>query len=166
MYEEYSILEGLSLKNGDPFDEIESSLAFKSLKYYNIYPGDGWRFKPRGYLYITGRREYFDYSKSPLGFSSVFIEPYTLENNFIESFNAAMYVWKTKKPTNEETLKGPYKNSYDAAGGNGTDKERYGTSSSFALTNEISCTKVTIEEAYNAFESVLLAFDLKDDNNP
>jgi hypothetical protein len=166
VYEEYSILEGLSLKNGDPFDEIESSLAFKSLKYYNIYPGDGWRFKPRGYLYITGRREYFDYSKSPLGFSSVFIEPYTLENNFIESFNAAMYVWKTKKPTNEETLKGPYKNSYDAAGGNGTDKERYGTSSSFALTNEISCTKVTIEEAYNAFESVLLAFDLKDDNNP
>jgi len=152
-------------------DKLLTTLQFQKsiseLTYYNIFPGDGWRFKPRGYLYITGRREYFEYSKSPLGFSSVFIEPYTLENNFIESFNSAIYVWKTKKPTNESTLKGPYKNSYDAAGGNGTDKNRNGSSSDFALTKDISCDDtVTIEEAYNAFESVLLSFDLKDDNNP
>jgi hypothetical protein len=166
---EYEEVNTISIEGstGDEIsDEAFINIADAKLKYYNIYPGDGWRFKPRGYLYITGRREYFEYSKSPLGFSSVFIEPYTLENNFIESFNSAIYVWKTKKPTNESTLKGTYKNSYDAAGGNGTDKERDGTSSDFALTNEISCTNVTIEEAYNAFESVLLAFDLKDDNNP
>jgi len=165
-YEEVNTISTKSSTGDEISDEAFVKIAAAKLKYYNIYPGDGWRFKPRGYLYITGRREYFEYSKSPLGFSSVFIEPYTLENNFIESFNAAIYVWKTKKPTNESTLKGPYKNSYDAAGGNGTDKERDGTSSDFALTNEISCTKVTPEEAYNAFESVLLAFDLKDDNNP
>ena len=45
-------------------------------------------------------------------------------------------------------------------------KKRLGSSSDFALTNEISCSGVNIESTFNAFEAVLLAFNLKDDNNP
>jgi predicted chitinase len=131
------------------------------LTYYNIYPGDGWRFKPRGYLHVTGRREYFEYGDDYLK------SPDKIVSSFLESFKAAIYVWKTKKPTSEETLKGPYKNSYEAAGGDGTDKKRTGSSSDFTLTNEISCEPDTaIGESFDAFESVLLAFNLKDEFNP
>ena len=128
--------------------------------YFNIYPGDGWRFKPRGYLYITGRREYFEYK------FSVFLNPNIVSGSFIESFNVAIYNWLFKKPSKEVQKK--YKNAWEVAGGDGTDKKRLGSSSDFALTNSISCKKtgVTIREAYNAFESVLLAFDLKNDDNP
>ena len=149
----------------DPFSVIASSLNFQKqlsgLTYYNIYPGDGWRFKPRGYLHVTGRREYFEYGDDYLK------SPDKIVSSFLESFKAAMHVWKTKKPNSEETLKGPYKNSYEAAGGDGTDKKRNGSSSDFTLTNEISCEPDTaIGESFDAFESVLLAFNLKDEFNP
>ena len=128
-------------------------------KYFNVYPGDQWRFKPRGFLYITGRKEYFEYGGDYLN------TPNKITTTFIESFNSAIYVWKNKKPVNIKTEE-LYKNSYEAAGGDGTDKDRKGTSSDFALTNEISCSGVNIESTFNAFEAVLLAFNLKDDNNP
>jgi predicted chitinase len=138
------------------------------LTYYNIYPGDGWRFKQRGYLYITGRREYFEYSNNwegSYGFNLALNQPYIIEKDIVDSFQVAVYNWKFKKPKDQKVLK-KYKNSYEVAGGDGTDKKRLGSSSDFALTNTISCEGVTIQEAYNTFESVLLAFDLKDDNNP
>jgi hypothetical protein len=37
----------------------ESSLI-KTLTYYNIFEGDAYRFKPRGYLYVIGRKQYTD----------------------------------------------------------------------------------------------------------
>jgi predicted chitinase len=158
--DKYSVIANALDSETISTSEFQKQLS--GLTYYNIYPGDGWRFKPRGFLYVTGRREYFEYGDDYLK------SPDKIVSSFLESFKAAIYVWKTKKPTNESTLKGPYKNSYDAAGGNGTDKDRNGTSSDFALTKDISCPKYSksIGEAYNAFESVLLAFDLKDDNNP
>ena len=128
-------------------------------KYFNVYPGDQWRFKPRGFLYITGRKEYFEYGGDYLN------TPNKITTTFIESFNSAIYVWKNKKPVNLKTEE-LYKNSYEAAGGDGKDKKRLGSSSDFALTNEISCSGVNIESTFNAFEAVLLAFNLKDDNNP
>jgi hypothetical protein len=132
----------------------------KKYPYYNIFPGDGWRFKPRGYLYITGRREYFAYGSDYLN------DPDKITSNFLELFNAAIYVWMNKKPSDEKVLEN-FKNSYEAAGGNGTNKKREGTSSDFELTSKISCQGgVGLEDAFNAFESVLLAFDLKDDFNP
>ena len=94
-----------------------------------------------------------------------FIYPDKVSFNFLESFIVSIYVWKNKKPKKSETEK-QYKNSYESAGGDGTDKDRKGTSSDFALTNVISCPGVGIESTFNAFESVLLAFNLKDDNNP
>jgi predicted chitinase len=148
-----------------PAEKVAAEKIFQGqlsgLTYYNIYPGDGWRFKPRGYLHVTGRREYFEYGDDYLK------SPDKIVSSFLESFKAAMHVWKTKKPTSKETLKGPYKNSYEAAGGDGTDKKRNGSSSDFTLTNEISCEPDTaIGESFDAFESVLLAFNLKDEFNP
>lgn len=148
--------------------EKDAKIKISGLTYYNIYRGDGWRFKPRGYLYITGRREYFDYNNWAYGLNSninVLNQPEIIENEFEESFNVAIYNWIFKKPKDQKTLN-IYPNSYEAAGGNGTNKDREGTSSDFTLTNEISCQGVTIKNSFDAFESVLSAFDLKDDNNP
>ena len=173
-YNVYNSNKKIESSNDSTDDEKKAARAtISGLTYYNIFPGDGWRFKPRGYLYITGRREYFEYSQSnmsgSLGESPILLDPlsypYIITFDFLESFIASIYVWKNKKPKKKETEK-QYKNSYEAAGGDGTDKDRKGTSSDFALTNEISCSGVNIESTFNAFEAVLLAFNLKDDNNP
>ena len=150
-----------TFSSGTETDKAYEPLTDKYVddKYFNVYPGDQWRFKPRGFLYITGRKEYFEYGGDYLN------TPNKITTTFIESFNSAIYVWKNKKPVNIKTEE-LYKNSYEAAGGDGTDKDRKGTSSDFALTNEISCSGVNIESTFNAFEAVLLAFNLKDDNNP
>ena len=161
---QFSILRSIAYKDDQtPTQKDAANKLFQQqlsgLTYYNIYTGDAWRFKSRGFLYITGRREYFEYGDDYLK------SPDKINSSFLESFKAAIHVWISKKPKNE--YKGPYKNSYEVAGGNGIDKTRGGTSSEFGVTNEISCvTPIEISKAYDIFESVLLAFNLKDDFKP
>ena len=153
------------------------------LTYFNIYPGDGFRFKPRGYLYITGRREYYNYTKKGTEgvatTNNYLNDPEKVSSNFEESFKAAIYVWKNKPPSNKEVLK-EYKSAYEVAGVVKPNtpppsppllvptkiKEPTGSAMDYASTTDIATGIKDPEQAFNAFESVLLAFNLKDDDNP
>ena len=139
--------------------------------YFNIYPGDGFRFKPRGFLSLIGREEYYNYSKtSVLTTDNYLNNPDKVSSNFEEAFKAAIYVWKNKSPKKKE-LKDKYKSAYDVAGviltpQPPTTNIPTGTASIYSAINGFIFPTDTSDNAFNAFESVLLAFDLKDDDNP
>ena len=78
-----------------------------TLMYILVINGD---LKPRGFLHINGRKEYFEYSQSnmsgSLGESPILLDPlsypWIITFDFLESFIASIYVWKNKKPVNLE----------------------------------------------------------------
>lgn len=124
-------------------------------KYENIYSGDVYRFKPRGYLYVIGRKNYFEfYNKN----STYIINPSDITQTPNSAFDAAVKVWK-----NQNDLKSPSKTAFDYA-----KAENGGTSTYFSLTKE-ACQQFggsSIEETFITFEKVLRTFDLLDENAP
>jgi hypothetical protein len=113
-----------------------------SLKYFNIYEGDSYRFQPRGYLYLTGRREYFKYYKEE-GLKN----PSIVSNSSESSFKTSIMVWKGKTDESNKT-------SYDYSG------LKDGTSSIFEKTTNIcqDVGKKSISENFLVFEKVLTTF--------
>ena len=88
-------------------NKIEDNLI-KSLPYYNIFKGDAYRFRPRGYLYIIGRKNYYDLNQS---FGGDLLPPDLLKfpNESIASENrtivTSLQVWKWLK---DDTNKSAY----------------------------------------------------------
>jgi predicted chitinase len=37
----------------------EDKNQINTTKYFNIFDGDAYRFRPRGFLYIVGRKQYY-----------------------------------------------------------------------------------------------------------
>jgi len=166
--DEYGYLTEVQVQK--EIDTVDKRIA-TGFTYFNIYPGDGFRFKPRGFLWLTGREEYYNYSKtSVLTTDNYLNNPDKVSSNFEEAFKTAIYVWKNKSPTGKE-LKDKYKSAYDVAGviltpQPPTTKLPTGTSSIYTAINNFIVPEDSPEKAFNAFESVLLAFDLKDNDNP
>jgi predicted chitinase len=150
-------------------EAIDKQIA-SGFTYFNIYPGDGFRFKPRGFLWLTGRKEYYNYSKtSVLTTDNYLTNPEKVNSNFEENFKTAIYVWKNRLPKKPELQK-KYKSAYEIAGdilpAPSTLKEPTGTASVFSSIHNFIIPEDPPEKAFNYFESVLLAFNLKDNDNP
>lgn len=135
--------------------EKEQNLI-NTLTYYNIFKGDAYRFRPRGYLYLIGRKQYNDFADS-----SAIINPFKLSSTEEEAILTAVNVWK-KYSGSTTTNKTAFELSDT------------GKASSYSLCVEISQQYKSpgLEVAFNTFENVLTVFDdgkgtpLIDFNNP
>ena len=120
---------------------------YSEAKYGNDFAGDAWLFRPRGYLYITGRKEYFESSVGKVYFTTPWLED--LKDPKV-AFSIAIDVWKNKKIPDSKT-------SFEVC------KNGEGGANIYSRTLEIVGNKNEIEKAFNKFENVLLVFGLKDD---
>ena len=139
--------------NDIAYEIPQQNIELNSEKYNNIYPGDVYRFKPRGYLYVIGRKNYFDFYN---GKTTFILNPSVIAQTPFNAFDAAIKVWKNQKDS-----KG--KSAFDYA-----NSENGGTSTYFSLTKEISQQYggESIQETFFKFENVLRTFGLLDENAP
>ncbi|MHA2009814.1 MAG: hypothetical protein ACXADW_11000 [Candidatus Hodarchaeales archaeon] len=139
--------------------EKRKSDLIKTSKYYNIYPGDAYRFRPRGYLYVIGRKQYFDWF-SPDGFN----DPFLLSSGSSESMKTSVIVWKELKE-NESASGQKKKTAYDYSSKDNNDK---GSSAAFTRTVEIvqQYYDADKQKSFETFEKVLKIFVDKTNKQP
>jgi hypothetical protein len=139
--------------------EKNKSDLIKTSKYYNIYPGDAYRFRPRGYLYVIGRKQYFDWF-SPDGFN----DPFLLSSGSSESMKTSVIVWKELKE-NESASGQKKKTAYDYSSKDNNDK---GSSAAFNRTVEIvqQYYPAGEQKSFETFEKVLKIFVDKTNKQP
>lgn len=78
-------------------EEIASGKAYEGRKDLgNIYKGDGVKFKGRGYIQVTGRKNYKDYADSEYCVGDLMSHPEWLANS-PGNQKASMYFWKKNK---------------------------------------------------------------------
>jgi hypothetical protein len=120
--------------------KTESNLI-NDLEYYNIFEGDAYRYKPRGYLYVIGRKQYTDILKD-VGQT----KPDVASNTEVEAMGTSIKVWKYLKDVQN-------KSAYD-----------YSSSDTGAATVYSRCIQISqrfspksnvIENAFITFEKVL-----------
>ena len=111
----------------------------------NLYLSDEYFFRGRGYLQIKGRKEYFDL------FNEKWKKPFEIATTPKGAFDVAVKVWKNKKGITTE------KTSFELV------EEGTGGANVYTATVEIVDGQSKIAKSFNKFESVLLAFNLKDD---
>jgi hypothetical protein len=137
------------------FNENTISIAFNGYtesKYGNDFPGDAWLFRPRGYLYITGRKEYFESSLGKLYFTIPWLASQTPK----AAFAIAVDVWKNKKLPGEKGSK-EVETAFEIC------EKGDGGANIYTRTLNIVGNKNDISKAFNKFENVLLVFGLKDE---
>jgi len=139
-------------KDLDKLKKEEENLI-KILTYYNIFKGDAYRFRPRGYLYMIGRKQYYDYDSV-----AAIKNPFILSKFEEDAILTSIKVWKKHKKDG--------KVAYDFS--------NIGNATSFSECVRISqqYKSPVIEVAFNTFENVLTVFTdssgtpLIDYNNP
>ncbi len=113
----------------------------KTTKYYNIFEGDAYRYKPRGYLYVIGRKQYYDiYGDSGLA------EPTIASSGEPSTILTSLKVWNY--------LKDGDKNAYDYSSLPSGSASIY--SKCINLTHQYS--PKGLENAFTTFEKVLTTF--------
>ena len=110
----------------------------------NLYSSDEFLYRPRGYLYVKGRKEYFNI------INEKWKKPYEVATTPQGAFGVAIQIWKKKKNKAEKT-------SFELV------RDGTGGANNYAATVEIVNGENKLRESFNKFESVLLAFNLKDD---
>jgi hypothetical protein len=131
--------------------KIETDL--KNLKYYNIFEGDAYMYRPTGFIYAIGRKQYFDL----IGGDAINNpQKYNSKNNseykeFTTPFDISIKVWKNLKDQNDKT-----------ASVYSTEKinNRKGSFSTFdrTITTVQSYKGAGIEKSAKAFQKVLETF--------
>ena len=127
----------------------EEEELIKSTKYYNIFEGDAYRYRPRGYLYVIGRKQYQDiYGDSGLA------EPTIASSGESSTILTTLKVWNYLKDDKN-------KSAYD-----------YSSLPSGSATIYSKCIKVSHqygsdgeETAFYPFERVLTTF-VGENNQP
>ena len=114
-------------------------------KFGNTYEGDGYLFRPRGYLYVTGREEYFTFQTT----KSKFTTPWGISLTPVTAFSIAVDVWVNKEKDGKTAF------SVCESGEGGANI--------YSRTVEIVGDSNNIRNAFNSFEKVLNIFDLKDE---
>ena len=61
---------------------------YRDTKYFNIFQGDAYRFKPRGYLYIVGRKQYYKYQQN------IGDNPNLASIDETAALATSLYIWK------------------------------------------------------------------------
>jgi len=127
-------------------NDQEANLS-ATTKYYNIFEGDAYRFRPRGYLYMVGRKQYTDIY-SDLGQ----IDPKQFSKTPEQAFFTSLKIWKYLKENS--------KSAYD-----------YSSLNSGSATIYKKCIDIThqyngkgIEVVFSTFEKVLTIFTDKNGN--
>jgi predicted chitinase len=149
------IFTGSTLSGGTEqisYTPKDNSGKFNDKKYGNFFTGDAYRYKPRGYLYIIGRRQYFDF----FGLDFYLKYPFSLSKNETQAMISATKVWKELKDNNN-------KSSFDYIN---DAKQDSGKSTIFSKTVEISqqlSEGKKIEKSFITFEKVLQNFTYKND---
>ena len=118
--------------------------------------GDGYRYRPRGYLYLNGKNAYKNYSTppGPTKNSNALKNPDIVSVNIVAAFKTAAAVWTTS------TVKGDTKPSNDWAKGDSSVFGK-GNFSDFQRTVEVSQQYgKNIQTSALAFEKVLETFDM------
>lgn len=128
--------------------EDKEKELYKYTNYYNIFKGDAYRFRPRGYLYLIGRKQYYEIS----GYKSIenpFLVNDTERNAILTSIN----VWKGISGGTSDTKT---KTAYEFS--------NLGTAASYGFCIDIShqYKGSDKESSFNTFENVLNVFTLKD----
>ena len=125
----------------------------KNLKYYNIFLGDAYMYRPTGFIYAIGRKQYFDIIGSDAINNP---QKYNSKNNseykeFTTPFDISIKVWKNLKVENEKTAF-----EYSSEKNN----NRLGSFSTFAktITTVQSYKGEGIEKSAKAFQKVLETF--------
>lgn len=118
----------------------------------NLFVGDKWLFRPRGYLYVTGRKEYFKYKST----KSLFTRPWDVSLFPDTAFGIAVDVWKNKRKDDKE---GTYENKTAFK----ICEEGKGGADIYTRTFTIVGNETEIDLYFQKFENVLLAFNLKKD---
>jgi hypothetical protein len=146
------IFSGTTDRQSDLTGDNTSKLGDK--KFLNTQNGDKYFFRPFGYLYVIGRKQYVDYSGGNL-ISTISKRKSLEENNNLESlvssFDASIWVW--------QNVEGNGKTCFDII--NEQNKENQGKSTIFSRTVEISQqlpASKKIENSFIIFEKVLTNF--------
>jgi len=125
------------------------------LPYYNILPGDAYRFRPRGYLYLVGRKNYYDLNE-PFGGGAIskdlIINPNEVTSTEERLVKSSLLVWKNLK---DDTGKSAYDYS---------SLPNDGSSATFGKCIDIVHQSLgpTKEITYTTFQKVLTTFVGKD----
>jgi hypothetical protein len=73
----------------------EDESQIKVLDYYNIFDGDAYRFRPRGFLYIVGRKQYFElYEEFNKSGEVSIITPFRLSDSVNSAIQTSIVQWK------------------------------------------------------------------------
>ena len=137
---------------GPPITSFTATADSKTLKYYNIFPGDPYLYRPTGFLYIIGRKQYYDY------LNGLFPEEYNNPDNlqfidFKTPFETAILSWKNIEGPNGKTA------SFYSTSKNNNSK---GSFTIFNQTVQVAQQFITnqnkLEISAKAFEKVLTVF--------
>ncbi len=79
--------------------------SLDKLTYYNVFEGDAYRYRPRGYLYMIGRRQYWDLNDSNINFSKAALKfPWQASETPEAAFRTAFLVWTKLKDKNGKEI--------------------------------------------------------------
>ena len=132
---------------------LEQSLLL--LPYYNVFEGDAYRYRPRGYLYMIGRRQYWDFYQNEIPSSKNILEsPEKANSTKVQAFKTAFLVWTKLKDKHENT-------PYDYTNSKKISIEQAGTASTFQRTINSSRQLAlgdTTPKSFEVFAKVLNIF--------
>jgi hypothetical protein len=121
-----------------------------TLKYYNVFQGDEYMYRPVGFLYMIGRKQYFDlFGEDAINSPQSYAQP-----TFQRKFEITYKVWKNIKDENKNT-------------GSEYSKKRSGARlGSFTSFNQSRLAsqqfkRKSIEESAKVFQKVLNKFTYK-----
>ena len=117
-------------------------------KYGNVFPGDAYRYKPRGFLYVIGRKQYYDLYDSPI---VKLQNPFSISSSNTEALNAALNVWKKLKDSTNKSSFDYIKNFKDDSGKSTTFQRTVQISQQLGGGNNI-------EKSFLTFQKVLQVF--------
>jgi hypothetical protein len=151
--------ENVKKKYEKEIENLEKSKEnlINTTNYFNIFPGDAYRFKPRGYLYVIGRKNYYDLfeevSEGVISSESAIITPTTLTKNVNSTLITSVVAWKGLKDSTD-------KSAFDYSSINDD-----GSASTFKRCFDIvyqGQSSADDTTTFNVFEKVLTTFRGKD----
>lgn len=143
-------------------DQLTTPLT--NLTYYNIYKGDAFMYRPTGYLYMTGRKQYYDfYSDSGIQ------TPYEYYKDNSKSLEIALKVWtEIKDPDSSIDTSGKTSSEYSITEKDKNGKQMLGSYSIFERTRVVSQQYNPEKQEVSAriFKRILETFYDKSDAKP
>ena len=142
---------------GPPLTAFTATADTENLKYYNIFKGDAYIYRPTGFLYMIGRKQYTDLYGDLGQIAPEFyndVELWELSDDykpFKQPFDVAIKVWKNIKDKNNKTASDYAKSKQNNTKGSFTIYDR-------TVTVSQDFKKSNPEVYAKSFEKVLSTF--------